>query len=203
MYVYWRMLRVDSDFYTVYRFSDIRTIANIIAHSTPQGERKLIPSQIDDLRRVLTYCNDSFSCRRTHILDPFEDDSVGTGGQWLQNLRTTKLDLRDCDKCDVCEERNTRLEGEWFEKINEKYLTAVDEAFRNDFETSVSTLANRVCAVEGIRTTVRRAEETIEYLVVAGYLILDLNFRGRGFMTTVRPVSKAVRLGYQRFNFLF
>jgi hypothetical protein len=100
------------------------------------------------------------------------------------------FDFRDCDKCDVCEERNTREGGEWFKKITEKYLTVVDEAFQNDLEASVRTLANRVCATEGIRTTPGHAEEVIEYLAIAGYLFLDISFRGKGFVTMVRPVSK-------------
>lgn len=143
------------------------------------GERKLTYEQQGEIQRVLSYCNDSLSCRRVHILDPFENESIKD--DWLRNLSKFRQNGVNCKACDVCDHHAHQDRKKSFKMIDTKHLKAVENAFQNDPEQTIKTLASRMCSMTGIGLTVFQAEGILESLAAAGYLKIRFKYTGKGF----------------------
>ncbi|KAG8764804.1 hypothetical protein FRC15_007418 [Serendipita sp. 397] len=156
----------------VYRFNDLSLAANIVAEKTDR-QRALSSSQEDDLQQVINFCYDSVTCRRYHILAPFQVDNKWqqTGKDWLRRILEWEIEgpKLNCGKCDNCDAYLDRKLAN-YKELSRDEIDMIEACFKTDLELTASSFVEQVA--DRLDISRPKAREMVEFLAAAGVLKL-------------------------------
>ncbi|KAG8824057.1 ATP-dependent DNA helicase sgs1 [Serendipita sp. 399] len=172
-------------------FSDLSLAANIIAEKV-DNQRFLSSSQREDLQQVINFSYDFLTCRRYHILAPFQvgNNRAQNGEQWLQNVLERQQGIPNCSLCDNCDDLQRKRKH--FKHLSHQEIVQIENCFKSDMELPKHQLVSQVA--DNMNYSVLRAKEIVEFLAAAGVLKLEFCSQ-EGDQDDLRPMlSKSSRL---------